>query len=168
MTNREPQGTATAHQLVTLTLDGQRRNRTWTWTLIIVHPGLALWLLCMLTSCGGTGGGVSGGPLPTALVLEYEQVEACTNMTAPQPNLSWDEMIPCPQTQTPCCLASYGCTNTPDGPYGAAGQYFVGTDEIMLPEGCTKAFKHEAIHYILWTRTGDPDANHTGPWWVCQ
>jgi hypothetical protein len=166
MTTWEPQSTATAHQLVT-TLDGQRYNRTWAWTLIIVHAVMALWLLCMLTSCGGTGG-VSGEPLPTALVPEYEQVEACINMTAPQPNLSWDGMIPCQQRQMPCCLASYGYHHTPDGPYGAAGEYVAGTDVIVLPEDCNKAFKHEAIHYILWTRTGDPDANHTGPWWVCQ
>lgn len=36
-------------------------------------------------------------------------------------------------------------------------------DQVPL---CRTSYGHELIHAIRWQQTGDPDRDHTGPWWA--
>ena len=113
----------------------------------------------------------SDGSLPRNLAADYADVERCTNLEAFEPTLVYGEVRPCPTTGRMCCLEdveTFQCGLLNLSRCGASGYYEPGNHTIHLPQGCSAAFRHEAIHHLLYVNGRADWKNHSAPEFRCQ
>jgi hypothetical protein len=113
-------------------------------------------VLALVLSACGSGGGPS-------LETRFEQVESCTGLSAPVPNVRVEPVVACPTSHRMCCLESVSFFDCPEGRCGATGKYERETGTIVLPKGCSAGFEHESVHHLLFHATADPDVAHRSP-----
>ena len=113
-------------------------------------------LAIVLSACGGGGGKPS-------FEERFAEVESCTGLTAPFPQIRFDPVVACPTSHRLCCLESIPFFDCPQGRCGANGKYEQDTGTVVLPIGCSIGFEHESIHHLLFETTGNADPNHTSP-----
>ena len=129
-----------------------------------------LLLIPALLSCG-EGGGTSGenvSALTPDLASQFSSVESCARLEGPLPEVQWDEAKACPTSGRLCCLEDVADFPCGDHTCGMNGAYLDTAALILLPEGCADAFRHEAVHHLLFVN-GRPDwDDHAAPEFRCQ
>ena len=133
-----------------------------------VKPILAITLFLLLTGCEYPGNlfypnppsGVPGitvdAPTADALQADFYAAQDCSGIYAGEfSSLSiilTNDVIPCPSNGT--CLGLFTKPN------------IIQVMHTFAPHG---AFAHEALHYLLIFRYGNPDGAHVSPeWGVCR
>ena len=117
------------------------------------------------------GAGTAEGGLPSEFSGEYADVERCTRLRGAEPNLVLEEPRPCPTSGRMCCLPSvenFECGLLGLSRCGASGLYDPETRTIHLPDGCPGAFRHEAIHHLLFVNGRADWQNHGAIEFLCQ
>lgn len=136
---------------------------------------LSLWALAVL-GCGG-GGGDGGDPLPPDLLTRYAEVEQCTGLSAPAPEIRFVAAVACPSSGKPCCLetiAPFPCFFDPSVLCGAGAAYDDGVitahpDDIAT---CGDPIRFEMVRHVL-CRNGignacETETDFSDPRWSCQ
>ena len=120
-------------------------------------------------SCGEGGGtGSQTNALSVDLAASYADVERCTGLAAASPSLQWENVRPCPTSGKRCCLAEAETFPCGEGTCGLEGAYVEASSTVLLPEGCADAFRHEAIHHLMFVN-GRPDwRDHGALEFLCQ
>jgi hypothetical protein len=96
----------------------------------------------------------------------YAEVERCAGLRAPAPSVRLEETTACPNGEM-CCLESFGEVICDEGTCGIGGYYDQREQTILLPDRCSKLFRHEAVHHVLFAN-GRPDWNdHAAPEFRC-
>lgn len=129
--------------------------------------------MCSLIAllAAGCGEGDSTGSDAAALTADqassYAAVERCVGLRAPAPAVRLEETIACPNGDA-CCLDSFGEFECDEGTCGVGGYYDQQEQTILLPDRCSRLFRHEAVHHVLFVN-GRPDWNdHAAPEFRCE
>jgi len=107
--------------------------------------------------------------LPPEFAERYAEVQECTGLTAKAPKLRLKATTECPTSGVRCCLRGvkpFPCSWDTAEQCGVAGRYKKNT--IILPDECTLAFEHEAIHHLKKKNGLGVDREHLGPEWACE
>ena len=129
-----------------------------------------LLLLPALLSCGegGRSSGENVSALTPDLAAQFMSVESCARLEGPLPDVQWEEAKACPTSGRLCCLEGVADFLCGDHTCGMNGAYLDASALILLPEGCADAFRHEAVHHLLFVN-GRPDwDDHAAPEFRCQ
>jgi hypothetical protein len=128
--------------------------------------------LCAVTAllalaCGegdSTGSDVSA--LTADQTARYAEVERCTGLRAPAPAVRLEAAIACPNGEM-CCRESFGEFECDEGTCGMGGYYDPREQTILLPDRCSKLFRHEAVHHLLFVNDRPDWNDHAAPEFRC-
>lgn len=119
-------------------------------------------------ACGeGDSSGSDVAALNADQAARYREVERCAGLRAAAPAVRLEETVACPNGEL-CCLESFGEFDCNEEICGMGGYYDPREQTILLPDRCSRLFRHEAIHHVLFAN-GRPDWNdHAAPEFRCE